>query len=105
MLLSDTSGLVYDFVSPELQRYLKFQGEEPGFFDSQKARPLLFHPGKGWAYAHSLDWVGIMVRPALKLMNIADTKISGSTFEWRRITRRVLAGAHLDTAGHDFVDT
>ena len=31
MLLSHTSGLAYEFISPAIQKYLKHKGEESGF--------------------------------------------------------------------------
>jgi methyl acetate hydrolase len=62
-LLTHTSGFGYDFLSPELQQYLKVTGTPP-VLGCEKAAlnlPLLFDPGERWQYGISIDWVGQLV--------------------------------------------
>ncbi|OBT86218.1 hypothetical protein VE02_06198 [Pseudogymnoascus sp. 03VT05] len=65
MLLTHSSGVVYDFINPLVTKWnQKFaplaEGqrrpvEEAFFF------PLAFHPGEGWMYGGSLDWAGRII--------------------------------------------
>ncbi|KAF7355781.1 putative transesterase [Mycena sanguinolenta] len=67
MLLTHTSGSVYDFTSPPVARWHAVHGgppPEPGarrsveeFFDY----PHAFQPGAGWMYGPGLDWAGRIV--------------------------------------------
>jgi CubicO group peptidase (beta-lactamase class C family) len=67
-LLTHTSGIGYDFLSPDLMRWRQGRKEE---ILSMRApitecfkTPLLFEPGSGFAYGGGLDLVGLMVARA-----------------------------------------
>lgn len=63
-LLTHSSGLTYDFISPEIQEWKKANGV-PIFsgatLEERFAHPLSFEPGQGWAYGPSIDWAGRIV--------------------------------------------
>ncbi|RII11459.1 hypothetical protein CUC08_Gglean005456 [Alternaria sp. MG1] len=67
-LLTHTSGIGYDFLSPDLMRWR--QGRKEGILSMQSpitqcfTTPLLFEPGSGFAYGGGLDLVGLMVARA-----------------------------------------
>ncbi|KNG50873.1 major facilitator superfamily transporter [Stemphylium lycopersici] len=69
-LLTHTSGIGYDFLSPELMKWRKSRGE--GIVSLQApitesfGTPLLFEPGSGFAYGGGLDLAGLMVARANK---------------------------------------
>lgn len=63
-LLTHTSGLAYNFVSPIIRDFKPREGEQ------YAAGPLLFEPGERWHYGQSTDWVGRIVE-----------KVSGKTLE------------------------
>lgn len=65
-LLTHTSGFGYEFLSAELQQYLKVTGTPPIFSCERAAlrQPLLFDPGERWQYGISLDWAGQLVEAA-----------------------------------------
>jgi CubicO group peptidase (beta-lactamase class C family) len=65
-LLTHTSGVAYDIISPQLQTWqtknrgqpsLAFAGKFFGALDV----PLIFEPGQSWMYGAGLDWVGLLV--------------------------------------------
>ncbi|KIV81332.1 hypothetical protein PV11_03523 [Exophiala sideris] len=64
-LLTHSSGMGYDFLSPELAKWRRWRGDEPGpSLESLAKRyvmPLLYEPGDGWTYSVSIDWAGKMV--------------------------------------------
>ena len=62
-LLTHTSGFGYEFLSPDLQQYLKATGLPPVFSCERAAlnTPLLFDPGERWQYGISIDWAGQLV--------------------------------------------
>ncbi|KIW69789.1 hypothetical protein PV04_02121 [Phialophora macrospora] len=64
-LLTHSSGMGYDFLSPELAKWREWRGEgvRPGGGDItiQYFAPLLYEPGENWAYSVSIDWAGKMV--------------------------------------------
>jgi CubicO group peptidase (beta-lactamase class C family) len=65
-LLTHTSGLVYFFMHPWLMAWKK-TSEGLKYANSTKVdekcnNPLVFEPGKGWAYGVSLDWAGVIVK-------------------------------------------
>ncbi|KIW05203.1 uncharacterized protein PV09_03747 [Verruconis gallopava] len=64
-LLSHTSGVGYDFLSPLIQAWREKNGPPPaeraGKVLLQYLTPLLFEPGEGWAYGSGIDFAGIMV--------------------------------------------
>jgi CubicO group peptidase (beta-lactamase class C family) len=54
-LLTHTSGLGYDFLSPILRDFKPRAGEE------YPVGPLLFEPGGQWLYGTNTDWLGRLV--------------------------------------------
>ncbi|KIW84619.1 hypothetical protein Z517_00007 [Fonsecaea pedrosoi CBS 271.37] len=64
-LLTHSSGMGYDFLSPELIKWRQWRGESsrPGDGDIRKGyvMPLLYEPGDGWSYSCGIDWAGKMV--------------------------------------------
>ena len=65
-LLTHTSGLAYDFLSPEITKWFASQNLEQTHLkngDIKKAynTPLLFEPGTQWHYSPGLDWAGILI--------------------------------------------
>ncbi|KIX92079.1 uncharacterized protein Z520_12233 [Fonsecaea multimorphosa CBS 102226] len=64
-LLTHSSGMGYDFLSPDLMKWRQWRGEltRPGNGEIRKAyhMPLLFEPGEGWSYSCGIDWAGKMV--------------------------------------------
>jgi len=63
-LLTHTSGLAYNFMSPIIRDFKPRAGEQ------YAAGPLLFEPGQRWHYGQSTDWVGQIVE-----------RVSGKTLE------------------------
>ena len=62
-LLTHTSGLAYDFFSPELTRYYAATGES--LFGSLATGPLLaFEPGETWQYGIGIDVAGWLIEAA-----------------------------------------
>ncbi len=59
-LLTHTSGLGYDFISPVQLKARSGNAPEPGSLASIRT-PLLFDPGTAWEYGVSTDWVGLAV--------------------------------------------
>jgi CubicO group peptidase (beta-lactamase class C family) len=65
-LLTHSSGIAYDNISPLLkawrvskgQRSLTMSGTVPEAFGC----PLVFEPGEGWEYGGGVDWAGLLVR-------------------------------------------
>lgn len=68
LLLSHSSGLQYDFMSPLLQEYLAYGGQTAQIPDSitHYDQPLLFEPGTSWAYGTGIDWAGQVVEAVTK---------------------------------------
>ncbi|PVH77952.1 beta-lactamase/transpeptidase-like protein [Cadophora sp. DSE1049] len=65
-LLTHSSGLTYDFFSPVMARYRKWQNKTPDLNIKQDFKeaflfPLLFAPGEAWEYGVGIDWAGWMV--------------------------------------------
>ncbi|KIX04556.1 uncharacterized protein Z518_05426 [Rhinocladiella mackenziei CBS 650.93] len=64
-LLTHSSGMGYDFISPKLKQWRELRGEKMGPVDGDIAKqytlPLLFEPGEGWSYSCAIDWAGQMV--------------------------------------------
>ncbi|KAF5359056.1 hypothetical protein D9758_004913 [Tetrapyrgos nigripes] len=66
-LLTHSSGMVYDALSPELQKYRQYQGLPPiaprtgQTLAEATLGPLLYEPGEGWCYSCSIDWAGVVV--------------------------------------------
>jgi methyl acetate hydrolase len=54
-LMTHTSGLAYNFVSPTVRDFTPRDG------DSFEAGPLLFDPGERWQYGPSTFWIGRIV--------------------------------------------
>ncbi|KZP18359.1 beta-lactamase/transpeptidase-like protein [Athelia psychrophila] len=66
-LLTHSSGMGYDFSSPQLIAWRKSRNEEKAAFimDIQGyVTPLLYEPGEGWEYGAGADWAGQMVERA-----------------------------------------
>jgi methyl acetate hydrolase len=62
-LATHTSGLVYEFWSPALARYLKVTGHPTVMSGLERALnyPLAFDPGTQWGYGIGIDWLGKLV--------------------------------------------
>ncbi|KAI4256415.1 MAG: hypothetical protein LQ352_002091 [Teloschistes flavicans] len=63
-LLTHSSGLIYDFMSPELQKYRASRNEsiQPGHTILETyLTPLIYEPGTAWSYGPSHDFAGLMV--------------------------------------------
>jgi CubicO group peptidase (beta-lactamase class C family) len=64
-LLSHTSGVGYEFMSPPIQAWRLQNGpsqeELAGKVALAYSTPLLFEPGEGWTYGAGIDWAGVMV--------------------------------------------
>ncbi|KAF2731348.1 beta-lactamase/transpeptidase-like protein [Polyplosphaeria fusca] len=65
MLLTHSSGVGYDMIDPRLQSWRKERGEKQltlvGPASEAFGVPLLFQPGKGWAYGGGLDLAGLLI--------------------------------------------
>lgn len=65
LLLTHTSGVGYEWMSPPLAAWRKVQPPVPedkkGQISTTYKFPLLFEPGEGWVYGGGLDWAGEMV--------------------------------------------
>lgn len=64
MLLTHTSGHEYDWFNPNLGKWRAARGEQPWTGPTvahKSALPLVFPPGKGWAYGAGHDWAGKVV--------------------------------------------
>jgi CubicO group peptidase (beta-lactamase class C family) len=65
LLLTHSSGVVYDFMSPLHQVYHDMLGKPRVNYSStilnRFTEPLLFEPGTGWSYGPGIDWAGILV--------------------------------------------
>jgi CubicO group peptidase (beta-lactamase class C family) len=68
-LLTHSSGLAYDGLSPLIVAHRKAQGLPEsasypisGTVAECYSNPLAFHPGEGWLYGPGLDWAGQLVR-------------------------------------------
>ncbi|KAM6522988.1 hypothetical protein FALCPG4_012594 [Fusarium falciforme] len=60
-LLCHTSGMSYDFVDPDLQKWSRIVGRTAGFLDQTREgwnTPLRFRPGESWQYGSGIDWAG-----------------------------------------------
>jgi len=64
-LLTHTSGISYDAMSPLLTAWRKSRGEGlltmSGRVKEAYSLPLLFNPGESWAYGGGVDWAGVLV--------------------------------------------
>lgn len=60
-LLSHTSGLGYDFASPDLIRWLGHAGQTTMGPTPPAGLPLLFEPGSDWSYGFGIDFAGRLV--------------------------------------------
>jgi CubicO group peptidase (beta-lactamase class C family) len=66
LLLTHSSGLVYEQLHPKTLAYRKFYGEHTSKVMSAKllerfSCPLAFEPGTSWSYGSSLDYAGLLV--------------------------------------------
>ncbi|KIV78526.1 hypothetical protein PV11_10235 [Exophiala sideris] len=66
-LLTHSSGLGYDFLSPTLKAWQEWNSIDistsrtRGNLAKEYDLPLLFEPGEGWEYGVGIDWVGRMI--------------------------------------------
>jgi len=75
LLLTHSSGMGYDFLSPDLKRWREQRGEPTGpkgNITKDYTMPLLYEPGDGWAYGCSIDWAGKMVERVNGGMRLGD---------------------------------
>ncbi|KAK4198921.1 putative transesterase [Triangularia verruculosa] len=68
-LLSQTSGLAYDFIVPYLLSWREKNQPplQPGHrrpVEKAFAHPLIFNPGTSWSYGPNLDWAGRILERA-----------------------------------------
>ena len=64
LLLTHSSGILYDAVQPHLLKWRKDRGEQAGIgltVESRFLYPLIFEPGTSWTYGAGHDWAGKMV--------------------------------------------
>ncbi|KFY49597.1 hypothetical protein V496_09898 [Pseudogymnoascus sp. VKM F-4515 (FW-2607)] len=65
MLLTNSSGIIYDFFNPLVAQWSKkFAPLQEGHLrpvEEAYGFPLAFHPGEGWMYGGGLDWAGRIV--------------------------------------------
>lgn len=69
ILLSHTTGLPYDALSPDLQRWSKAVGRSASSADwtlEGFTTPLVFSPGTSWTYGTSIDWAGLVLEAVTK---------------------------------------
>ena len=67
MLLTHSSGAVYDFMDPRLGRWREKFEPRPAdpdaigqmMVEELLTSPLVFQPGAGWMYGPGLDWAGV----------------------------------------------
>ncbi|KAG5930331.1 hypothetical protein E4U42_002072, partial [Claviceps africana] len=64
-LLTHSSGCGYDWVSPKLKRFRRWQGTtaatKRATMDEWFDQPLVLEPGRGWEYGCGVDWAGRLV--------------------------------------------
>ncbi|KAL6242228.1 hypothetical protein RBB50_010776 [Rhinocladiella similis] len=64
-LLTHSSGMGYDFLSPELAKWRQFKGQPIGAsgepITERQFMPLIYEPGEGWSYSVAIDWIGKMI--------------------------------------------
>ena len=64
-LLTHTSGVPYEWLSPLLGKWRKVQPKLPpaqaGLIRNMYNLPLVFEPGEGWTYGGGIDWAGELV--------------------------------------------
>ncbi|KAH6685944.1 beta-lactamase/transpeptidase-like protein [Plectosphaerella plurivora] len=69
ILLTHTTGLPYDALSPDLQRWSKAIGRTASSGDwtlEGFTTPLVFPPGTSWEYGTSIDWAGVVLEAITK---------------------------------------
>ncbi|KAL4970923.1 serine hydrolase domain-containing protein [Aspergillus stella-maris] len=64
-LLTQQSGMTYDFLNHDIRRWREANGQELLDWDwpieERCATPLVYEPGEGWSYSVSVDWAGKMI--------------------------------------------
>lgn len=65
-LLTHTSGLTYNFLTPHLIGRWQVMHKKGGFLDKNAGvesltEPLIFQPGTKYAYSIGIDWAGVLV--------------------------------------------
>ncbi|GKT40232.1 acyltransferase LovD [Colletotrichum spaethianum] len=63
-LLTHSAGNSYDFLSDAIREWQSFHGIKPTHGSTVEERfgyPLIYEPGKDWAYSSSLDWTGKLI--------------------------------------------
>jgi CubicO group peptidase (beta-lactamase class C family) len=85
-LLTHTSGLAYWFLHPLLMKWKK-SPEGSKFADSPRVEercnnPLVFEPGRGWAYGVGLDWAGVIVKRLHNNISLEDYMIENI---WKKV--------------------
>ncbi|KIW17904.1 hypothetical protein PV08_05099 [Exophiala spinifera] len=75
-LLTHSSGMGYDFLSPLLAQWRQFQGEPSGPSGEPITKrlllPLIYEPGEGWSYSIAIDWIGKMIERANGNIRLGD---------------------------------
>lgn len=70
LLLTHTSGLCYEGLSPDLLKWLKYHDKPLSTQSTIVERfnvPLVFEPGTSWMYGTGIDWAGKLVERVAKL--------------------------------------
>ncbi|PSN69486.1 beta-lactamase/transpeptidase-like protein [Corynespora cassiicola Philippines] len=60
-LLSHTSGMSYDAIDPDIQKWSQSTGRTASTLDQTREgwnTPLRFQPGESWLYGSGIDWAG-----------------------------------------------
>ncbi|KMU88573.1 LOW QUALITY PROTEIN: transesterase [Coccidioides immitis H538.4] len=74
-LLTHSSGLIYEGLSPLHRQYNKAMGRPKALdgptITTRYTSPLLFEPGTSWGYGTGLDWAGLLVT-CLTKMNLEE---------------------------------
>ncbi|KAF7980353.1 hypothetical protein HWV62_38795 [Athelia sp. TMB] len=66
-MLTHSSGIGYDFYSPQLMAWRKSKNQNSRSGDmsfEDYVMPLLFEPGESWEYGCGTDWAGLLVERA-----------------------------------------
>jgi methyl acetate hydrolase len=103
-LLTHTAGFGYEFMDPNLKRYVEVTAT-PSIMSCENGAlttPLLHDPGEAWEYGIGIDWAGKMVERIsgmtigryLQEHLFAPLKMSSTSFKLSADQRRRLAGMH-----------
>ncbi|KAI1614304.1 putative D-aminoacylase [Exophiala viscosa] len=61
MLLTHQSGLGYQFLNPEIDKYVAYHKPQSAHIRHKYLWPLVFEPSTSWTYGVGVDWAGQMI--------------------------------------------